>query len=114
MNHIFEDIEVKIDGTQLLEDALKKKRKKCMIGTGAMRDPYIHIEEKLQNTRKSLEIIEKLCKIIEPNVSTTKERFEVLKVMRDNGIPTVVWISPILPYINDTEKNNGIQLSFDI
>ena len=75
MNHIFEDIEVKINGTQLLEDALKKKRKKCMIGTGAMSDPYIHIEEKLQNTRKSLEIIEKLCKIIEPNVSTTKERF---------------------------------------
>lgn len=25
--------------------------------------------------------------------------------MRDNGIPTVVWLSPILPYINDTEEN---------
>lgn len=48
---------------------------------------------------------EELCKIIEPNVSTTKERFEVLKIMRDNKIPTVVWLSPILPYINDTEKN---------
>ncbi len=118
-----------------------------MIGTGAMRDPYIHLEEKLQNTRKCLEIIdkygfglsiqtksnrilrdldllrsinnkakcvvqmtlttydEKLCKIIEPNVSTTKERFEVLKIFRDNKIPTVVWITPILPYINDTEEN---------
>ena len=43
---------------------------------------------------------EELCKIIEPNVSTTKERFEVLKIMRDNGIPTVVWLTPILPYIN--------------
>jgi DNA repair photolyase len=48
---------------------------------------------------------EALCKIIEPNVSTTRERFEVLKVMRDNGIPTVVWLSPILPFINDTEEN---------
>jgi DNA repair photolyase len=48
---------------------------------------------------------EKLCKIIEPNVSTTKERFEVLKIMKDNGIPTVVWLSPILPFINDTEEN---------
>lgn len=147
MNHIFEDIEVKTNGPQLLEDTLKRKRKKCMIGTGAMSDPYIHLEEKLQYTRKSLEIIEKygfglaiqtksnrilrdldllrsinnkakcvvqmtlttyneeLCKIIEPNVSTTKERFEVLKIMRDNGIPTVVWICPILPYINDTEEN---------
>lgn len=48
---------------------------------------------------------EDLCKIIEPNVSTTKERFEVLKIMRDNKIPTVVWLDPILPFINDTEEN---------
>jgi DNA repair photolyase len=25
--------------------------------------------------------------------------------MRDNGIKTIVWLSPILPFINDTEKN---------
>ena len=48
---------------------------------------------------------EELCRKIEPNVSTTKERAEVLNIMRDNGIPTVVWMSPILPYINDTEDN---------
>ena len=114
-----------------------------MIGTGAMSDPYIHLESSLWHTRKSLEIINKygfglsiqtksnrilrdldllksinhkskcvvqitlttydedLCKIIEPNVATTKERFEVLKIMRDNGIPTVVWLCPILPFIND-------------
>ncbi len=147
INHDFEDIEIKINAPQLLEDALCRKRKKCMIGTGAMCDPYIHLEQKLGNTRKCLEIIntygfglsiqtksariledldllkkinektkcvvqmtlttydENLCKIIEPNVSTTKERFEVLKIMRDNGIPTVVWLSPILPFINDTEEN---------
>ena len=147
INHDFEDIEVKINAPELLEAALSKKRKKCMIGTGAMCDPYIHLEQKLGHTRKCLEIInsygfglaiqtksarilrdldllkeinnkskcvvqmtlttydEDLCKIIEPNVSTTKERFEVLKVMRDNGIPTVVWLCPILPFINDTEEN---------
>src|SRR5690554_6907994 len=48
---------------------------------------------------------ETLCKKIEPNVSTTRERFKVLKKMRDNGIPTVVWLCPILPFINDTEEN---------
>jgi len=48
---------------------------------------------------------ENLCKIIEPNVSTTYERFEVLETMRDAGIPTVVWIGPLLPFINDTEDN---------
>lgn len=147
INHDFEDIEVKINAPKLLEDSLRKKRKKCMVATGAMCDPYIHLEENIRNTRKCLEIIntygfglsiqtksarilkdldllkdinektkcvvqmtlttydEDLCKIIEPNVSTTKERFEVLKVMRDNGIPTVVWLSPILPFINDTEEN---------
>ena len=48
---------------------------------------------------------EDLCKIIEPHVSTTRERFEALKIMRDNKIPTVVWLDPILPFINDTEEN---------
>ncbi|MFA6613969.1 MAG: radical SAM protein, partial [Endomicrobiia bacterium] len=48
---------------------------------------------------------ENLCKKLEPNVSTTKERFEVLKKMRDAGIPTVVWLCPILPFINDTKEN---------
>jgi DNA repair photolyase len=48
---------------------------------------------------------EGLCKKIEPNVCTTRERFEVLKRLRDAGIPTVVWLCPILPFINDTEEN---------
>lgn len=147
MQHEFEDIEVKSKAPELLEAALRKKRKKCMIGTGAMCDPYMHIEMKLNHTRKCLEIVEKygfglsiqtksdrilrdlellesinrrskcvvqmtlttydedLCRIIEPDVCTTRERFEVLKIMRDNGIPTVVWLDPILPFINDTEEN---------
>lgn len=48
---------------------------------------------------------EALCKKIEPNVCTTKERFEVLKTMRDNGIQTVAWLSPFVPFLNDTEEN---------
>jgi len=147
MNHAFEDIEVKQNAPELLELALLKKRKPCMIGTGSMCDPYMHCEETLQNTRKCLEIIDKynfgvtvitksarvlrdidlyesinakskavvqmtlttadeaLCKIIEPNVSTTKERYAALKEFQKKGIPTVVWLCPILPYINDTEEN---------
>ena len=48
---------------------------------------------------------EALCKKIEPNVCTTRERFEVLKTMRDNGIQTVVWLSPFVPFLNDMEEN---------
>lgn len=147
MQHDFEDIEVKTDAPGMLEQELRRKRKPCMIGTGAMTDPYIPLEFTLGYTRKCLQIIDKygfgiaiqtksagilrdidllksinkkakcvvqmtlttfdetLCKIIEPNVSTTKERFETLKILRDNGIPTVVWFSPLLPFINDTEEN---------
>lgn len=147
MEHDFEDIEVKQNAPFLLEKALKNKRKKCMIGTGAMTDPYIPLERELKLTRQCLEIIdrygfgatvltksadvlrdldlfrsinnkskavvqmtlttydENLCRIIEPNVCSTKERFEALKIFRDNGIPTVVWLDPFLPFINDTEEN---------
>ena len=55
--HPFEDIEVKQNAPKLLEKALKSKRKKCMIGTGTMSDPYMHCEENLRLTRKCLEII---------------------------------------------------------
>ena len=145
--HPFEDIEVKQTAPWLLERALRSKRKKCMIGTGAMCDPYMHCEEQLELTRKCLEIIERygfgvsvqtksdrilrdlellkrihenakcvvqmtlttydeeLCRILEPNVCTTRERVRALEIFRDNGIPTVVWLSPILPFINDTEEN---------
>ena len=145
--HPFEDIEVKQNAPELLEQALRSKRKKCMIGTGAMCDPYMHCEEQLELTRKCLTLIdqygfgvavqtksdlilrdldlltsinrkakcvvqmtlttydEDLCRILEPNVCTTKRRYEVLQIMRENGIPTVVWLSPVLPFINDTREN---------
>ena len=48
---------------------------------------------------------EQLCRKLEPNVSTTKERFEALKLLQQEGIPTVVWLCPILPFLNDTEEN---------
>lgn len=147
IEHDFEDIEVKKNAVTLLESTLKHKRKKCMIGTGSMTDPYIPLELKIEHVRKSLSLIyeygfgftvitksahilrdidllqkinektkcvvqvtlttldEVLCSNIEPNVSTTKQRFEILLRMREAGIPTVVWLSPILPFINDTEKN---------
>ena len=145
--HPFEDIEVKQNAPELLEKALRSKRKKCMIGTGSMSDPYMHCEEQLQLTRRCLEIIyqygfgaavltksnrilrdldllevinrqakcvvqmtlttfdDNLCRILEPNVCTTKRRIEVLGKMQEKGIPTVVWMTPILPFINDTEEN---------
>ena len=48
---------------------------------------------------------DELCKIIEPNVCNTKRRIEVLEEMQKRGIPTVVWLTPVLPFINDTKEN---------
>lgn len=154
MNHAFEDIEVKVNAPDLLENTLRRKRKKCMIHTGAMCDPYLQLEEKACLTRKCLEIIErygfgvtvltksdrilrdldiltkinqktkcvvqmtlttfdeKLCRIIEPNVSGTRARVEALKKIHAAGIPTIVWMTPILPFINDTEENIRGLLSY--
>ena len=50
---------------------------------------------------------DELCRIVEPNVCTTGRRVEVLEAMQKRGIPTVVWLTPILPFINDTEENIG-------
>ena len=59
MKHKFEDIEVKENAPELLEKTLSSKRKPCMIGTGAMSDPYIPLEKDLRIMRKCLETIEK-------------------------------------------------------
>ena len=147
MNHRFEDVAVKKNGVELLELALKRKRRRCMIATGTMSDPYTPIEAELMVTRRALEVVERygcgiailtksdlilrdldilrrinqrskavvqlsltsmddrLSRLIEPNVCPTTRRIEVLKEFQRAGIPTVVWLSPILPWLNDTEEN---------
>ena len=147
MEHPFEDIEVKQNALILLEDALRRKRRPCMIATGSMSDPYTPPEEELRYTRRALELIlqygfgmtlltksglvlrdldllqrinsqtkcvvqmtlttweESLCRILEPNVSITAERFAALMKLKEAGIPTVVWLCPILPFLNDTAEN---------
>lgn len=157
MQHAFEDIEIKQNAPQLLEDALRRKRTRCMIATGAMCDPYLPLEKEEQLTRRCLELVDRygygatiqtksdlvlrdldllksihqktkcvvqmtlttydetLCRLVEPNVCTTHRRFETLKVLQESGIPTVVWLCPVLPFLNDTEENlRGIlQYCFD-
>ena len=48
---------------------------------------------------------EALCRKLEPNVCSTQARFSALQALRDAGIPTVVWLCPILPLLNDTAEN---------
>jgi DNA repair photolyase len=145
--HPFEDIEVKENAPQLLEDILRRKRKKIMISSGSMADPYQPCEKELQVTRRCLELLDKyefgatvitksdlvlrdidlfesinrkskavlqmsltiaddeLSRKIEPNVVNSRRRYEVLKEFQKRGIPVVVWMTPILPYLTDTKEN---------
>ena len=59
---------------------------------------------------------ENLCRIVEPNVSTTTERYRALKTLQEAGIPNVVWLCPLLPYINDTPENlrTILDMCFDV
>ena len=147
MDHPFEDIAVKRNALPLLEQALRRKRRPCMIGTGSMSDPYLPLEAERGLTRGALELIrdygfgvslltksdlvlrdldllaeinrktkcvvqmtlttfdEALCRKLEPHVCTTARRVQVLEELHRAGIPTVVWLCPILPFLNDTEEN---------
>ena len=57
MEHAFEDVAVKANAPELLEDLLRRRRKPCVIGTGSMSDPYQPIERDLRLTRRCLELI---------------------------------------------------------
>lgn len=147
MNHDFTDIEIKEDAAMMLDQELSRKKKKIMIKTGAMSDPFMDLEPVLKQTRacfeviskhgfplsfqtksdlflKDLDLLEKIHKTsrlvvqmtitcmdddlslkIEPNVTSTSARFEAIKILRDLNIPVILWISPLLPYINDDLDN---------
>lgn len=143
----FDKVRAKENVIELLNSELSKKRKKGIVCTGAMSDPYNPLEEKLELTRKALELLshhnfgvimftksnlitrdidilkkinrynpvaccititcgdDELSKIIEPNVSVSSERFNALKEISKEGIFAGVLLTPILPFINDTEEN---------
>ena len=146
-SHSFDDVEVKCNAPELLEAALRRRKKRGMIGTGSMSDPYQPCEERLRLTRRCLELIERygfgatvitksdrvlrdlelfekihrkakavlqmsltvaddtLSGILEPNVCPSSRRYEVLKAFQKHGIPTVVWLTPFLPFLTDTAEN---------
>ena len=152
--HQFEDVEVKTNAPELLEDILRRKRQRIVIGTGSMSDPYQPCEEKLLLTKTCLELIDryefgatvitksdrvlrdidlfdsinqkgksvlqmtltiaddKLSRIIEPNVCPSSRRYQVLKEFQKRGIPTVVWLTPFLPFLTDTEENFNALMNY--
>ncbi|MBQ9066126.1 MAG: radical SAM protein [Clostridia bacterium] len=146
-SHPFEDVAVKENAPELLESLLRSRRKREMIGTGSMSDPYQPCEKELQLTRRCLSLLDQYefgatvitksdlvlrdldlfqsiqekgkavlqmsltiaeddwSAVLEPHVCPTSRRYEVLREFRRAGIPTVVWLTPILPFLTDTREN---------
>lgn len=153
----FDIVRAKENEVDILNKELKSKRKKGVIGIGAMSDTYNPFEEQYEITRKALELIsyynfgvsietksnlitrdidifkeinskadtilkftittsnDSLSKIIEPGVCVSSERFKAMKKLSDAGLFVGTLLTPIIPFITDSEENikEVIKLSHD-
>ena len=143
----FDTVRAKENSTAIIRKDLKSKRKKGVIGTGAMSDPYNIFEKKFEYTRQALKLVDEfgfgigiatksplitrdidifkriqshspvlikitittyddqLCRLIEPNVAPSSQRFAAISRLSSEGIYTGILLMPVLPFINDTEDN---------
>ena len=58
---------------------------------------------------------DRLSRIVEPNVSSSSERFDSIRKLSESGIYTGILMGPILPFIEDSEENirGIIDLAYD-
>lgn len=153
----FDIVRAKKDEIEILNQELKAKRKKGVIGIGAMSDSYNPFEKQYEITKKALELIsyykfgvsietksnlivrdidifkeinrkadvilkftitsadDNLSRKIEPNVCVSSERLKAMKQLSKQGLFVGTLLTPILPFITDSEENirNVIRLSYE-
>lgn len=142
-----EVITLKEHALQTMAKELGRKRRKVVLTTGAMSDPYLPHEAVLSLMRGALKLIadhyfgiavltksdrilldidlyalihsrakaivqltitttdDDLAAKIEPHVSRPSKRLEALGKFAQRGIPTGIWLTPVLPWLTDTEEN---------
>jgi len=143
----FDRVRAKQNEIDILNQELKSKRKKGVIGIGAMSDTYNPFEKEYKITRKALELIsyynfgisietksdlivrdidlfkeinskadlilkftittadDYLSKIIEPGVCVSSKRLEAMKKISAEGLFVGTLLTPIIPFITDSEEN---------
>lgn len=151
----FDRVRGKENEIEILHQELKSKRKKGVIGIGAMSDTYNPFEKQYETTRKALKLIsdyhfgvsietksnlivrdidlfqkmdmtsdvilkltittadDELCRKIEPCVCVSSERWKAMKELSNAGLFVGTLLTPILPFLTDSEENikNVIRLS---
>ncbi len=143
-----DEVLVKKNAVTLLQQELARKRRKGVVGTGSMSDPYMPIERSLQLTRQCLEVIARygfgahihtksdlvvrdldllariqrisghavvavtlttvdddLAAMVEPFAPPPSRRVAALKTLARAGIETWVTLMPVLPFIEDNERD---------
>lgn len=143
----FDTVRAKENALETIERDLRSKRRKGLILTGSMSDPYNPFEKDAELTRGALHLIDRygfgvligtksdlvvrdrdllrsvrehspavvnftittadddLCRKIEQNVCPTSSRLNAIRELTDGGISCGVILTPVLPFINDTEEN---------
>ncbi|MBT3319132.1 MAG: radical SAM protein [Clostridia bacterium] len=143
----FDTVRAKTNALGIIERNLRSKRKKGVVGMGAMSDPYNPFEYEHKLTRGALKLIDrygfgaalatksdlvvrdidvlqaiakispvivkmtvttsddKLSRIVEPHVCASSRRFAAIKRLNDAGVYAGVLMMPILPFIEDNERN---------
>ena len=143
----FDRVRAKENEICILQQELKRKRKKGVIGIGAMSDTYNPLEKQYEITRKALELIsyhkfgvsietksdliirdtdllkkintqadvilkftittsdDSLSKMIEPGVCVSSKRLEAMRILSNEGIFVGTLLTPIIPFITDSEEN---------
>ena len=141
----FDEVRIKENALEILEEELKSKGLKGVVSFGTLSDPYNPEEKELELTRNALKLIAKykfgvsidtksdlilrdidllqeiseynnviikisittyddeLARKLEPKVITSTKRFQVLKILRQNNIYAGVIMTPVLPFLTDTE-----------
>lgn len=143
----FDRVRAKQNEIDILNQELRSKRKKGVIGIGAMSDTYNPFEKECKITRKALELIsyynfgisietksdlivrdidlfkeinskadlilkftittadDYLSKNIEPGVCVSSKRLEAMKKISTEGLFVGTLLTPIIPFITDSEEN---------
>lgn len=153
----FDRVRAKQNEIEILNQELKSKRRRGVIGIGAMSDTYNPFEKEYQITRKALKLIsyynfgisietksdlivrdidlfkeinsksdlilkftittadDSLSKIIEQGVCVSSKRLEAMKKLSNEGLFVGTLLTPIIPFITDSEENikEVIRLSHD-
>jgi DNA repair photolyase len=98
----FDTVKAKKDALAIIERELRSKRKKGVVGTGAMSDPYNPFEKKYGYTRQALELIDKhwFGVAIDTKSSLVTRDIDVLKRIKEH--------SPVLVKITITAAEDAL------